>query len=279
MSRDHDQPGFGSPGRAGTLPRIPWFVSKARWYLLGLALVVGATLSVTVSPLAGNSGLLFAAGAGAAAEVVRLIVRRGTADHGGRWDRRCGIIIWLGLLLFAWFGRASVAREQDHFRARVCTANLNKLCSAVRMYATDHSGVFPPYAQWSDLAAAYVEEDRVFVCPEAPRLSCGYAYNAALSARSVQSVCELGRMVLLFESDRGWNAAGDAALLPAVPRHYGHNPPGLDVYALADGSAVRARRKRLGADEYGEPIWAKQPDVDRLIWEPVLKETERRAGR
>jgi len=73
----------------------------------------------------------------------------------------------------------------------------------------------------------------------------------------------------IFESDAGWNAVGGPQLLPDEPRHFGG-----DNYGFADGSVRWLPRKKLGTDSRGNPIWAKEPDADWVIWEPVLKDSE-----
>ena len=60
-----------------------------------------------------------------------------------------------------------------------------------------------------------------------------------------------------------------AGLLPEEPRHLGG-----DNYGFADGSVKWLPRTKLP-----DGTWAKEPDADWVIWEPVLKDGEEGAGR
>ena len=47
-----------------------------------------------------------------------------------------------------------------------------------------------------------------------------------------------------------------------------------DAYVFCGGGCAWYPRERLGADPHANPVWAKEPDADWLIWEPVVKEPE-----
>jgi hypothetical protein len=110
------------------------------------------------------------------------------------------------------------------------------------MYINDHDGVFPQGSDWCDQVARYRSSDEmasrskasvqtVFVCPSAPRLRCGYAYNAALQGVRENDIENPASTIMIFESDGGWNTWGGKDLLPGAPRHRRQS----DVYAWADG--------------------------------------------
>jgi hypothetical protein len=145
---------------------------------------------------------------------------------------------------------AMVYRELRHTMANGCMAKLHALAVAMRDYVEDHDGRFPPASRWCDSLNPYVESDAVFVCPAAPKLRCGYAYNAALSGLRYDVIEDADDIVAFFESDGGWNAAGGPELLVAKPRH-----GGVDQYAWTGGSVGPYRR---GGDL-------------ELRWQPVLK--------
>jgi hypothetical protein len=144
-------------------------------------------------------------------------------------------------------------RQREDAEVRVCVHNVAALAEGVRMYLTDYDGTFPPAARWSEAVSPYLSGQKLFHCPAAAnRLSSTYAYNgslAALSPRELQG--SRGRLVVVFESDAGWDACGGVELLPRIPRHYGG-----DTYGVADGAAFWVSRQQRGD----------------LEWEPVLKE-------
>jgi len=136
--------------------------------------------------------------------------------------------------------------------AEVCVANAYHLARAMRAYMEDNDKRLPLAQKWCDQLSPYVESPKSFVCPQAWRLRCGYAYNTCLSGRRSASVVVPENTVAIFESDRGWNAHGGAELLPRAPRHYHHG----DVYGFADGRARwRSRRPAPSAPAGERPLW------------------------
>jgi prepilin-type processing-associated H-X9-DG protein len=154
---------------------------------------------------------------------------------------------WVGT---QWFPLFSQARTGEW--TVKCLGNLKALTQAVAMYAADYDGEPPRPASWCDSLPAYIAE-RFFVCPRAPRLRSGYAYTGNPGAGQPDFPGAASRMIL-FESDRGWNASGGLELLPREPRHIGG-----DNYGFADGHAKWVSRRSALSEA-------------RLQWQPVLKQ-------
>ena len=133
-------------------------------------------------------------------------------------------------------------------RINVCGSHVKSLALAMYMYADDYDGHFPASAAWCDALCAYVRDLDTFHCDKAPSLPCGYAYNSHMPTISLKQLSDPGRTVVIFESARGWNAAGGIELLPSEPRHHDG-----DYYGFADGSAT----------------WVKRSEASVLIWNPV----------
>jgi len=90
------------------------------------------------------------------------------------------------------------------------------------MYLYDYDDHLPATTDWCDvLVGPYVGNPDAFVCPAASDLPCGYALNGSLVGASLADVYDPSQTVAIFESDRGWNAAGGEDLLPYEPRHLG----------------------------------------------------------
>jgi len=85
------------------------------------------------------------------------------------------------------------------------------------------------------------------VCPSAPELRCGYAYNRTLGGRNLGHLTDPAVTVCLFESDLSWNGDGGVGDLATQPRHWGVG----DNWAFADGHVD----------------WCRRPATD-LIWRP-----------
>ena len=120
----------------------------------------------------------------------------------------------------------------------LCNQKIANLAVSLQMYDADYD-TLPDGSRWCDAIAS--REPRVepwwFVCPLRPDIRCGYAFNAALSGVSLADIPDPTGVILLFESDAGWNACGGAELLPEKPRH-----GGADLYA--DGVGVARVRTR-----------------------------------
>jgi len=126
-----------------------------------------------------------------------------------------------------------------------CLSSIKEVALVLQLYAQDHDGRLPPAGRWCSGVMPYVHYAGILVCPEAPRLRSGYAFNRALSGCSVDKIPHPHTTVLLYESDLGWNGAGGPETLVKTPRHRGK-----DVFAFADGSARSLRR-----DQEGTLIW------------------------
>jgi len=144
------------------------------------------------------------------------------------------------------------ARARESARKMQCVSNSKNISMAVNMFATE-KGVYPDATTWCDDIAPYLKNPKVFVCPDAPDLKCGYAYNAALSGAPANSVA--ADTVAIFESDAGWNASGTPEqMLPAKPRHLGG-----DNFGYADGSAQWMPRPGFAVGAGRAPAGARSP--------------------
>jgi len=170
--------------------------------------------------------------------------------------------------LFGLFVVAPVLREmREAARGMSCEMSIQNLGAAAMMYAQDHGGRLPPSDRWCDCLSAYTPYRFVFVCPEAPRLRCGYAFNRALSGKSVDEVLRRvhpnwdwrdrkklssklsdDRTVLLYESDLGWNGAGGPHSLVSRPRHRGK-----DVFCVLSSGSAYTRERNHQSDLVWNP--------------------------
>ena len=112
-----------------------------------------------------------------------------------------------------------------------CSRNLTRLARALRIYAEDQAGAFPPWEVWGAAAFTRTNDRAAFVCPAAPG-EPGYAYNAALSGLGPGAVSNPGKCVMLWDAGAlgpfpGLSATGQG------PRHEGG-----DNYAFVDGHAA-----------------------------------------
>ena len=141
---------------------------------------------------------------------------------------RVWMAMWI-ILLSAAGGITPWRQPREDLKAAQCLSDTHVLAQALLIYADKHDGRLPAAAGWCDAIRPYLLVGGILSCPSRPELRCGYAFNAALGGARVWEVASPERTVLVFESDRGWNAAGGRGLLPEAPRHLGG-----DCYAFLD---------------------------------------------
>jgi hypothetical protein len=147
-------------------------------------------------------------------------------------------LLWRIKQLFPRFRESQASRV-------VCGTNLSGLCKALRVYANDSDGRYPPPNKWCDLLVDLdFTTPKQFLCPDARRAGDRgpghYAINPTAMLNSPPN------MVLLFETQAGWNQFGGPEIL-AIRRH--GRLKGCYV-AFADGT-VR---------------FIKAEDLDKLKW-------------
>jgi hypothetical protein len=148
-------------------------------------------------------------------------------------------------------------------REVLCSSSLESVTTALAMYSEDW-GRQPPAGKWSDATRIALPEG--YECPES-HAPCGYARNEVLADLPASEVTEPARTVMLFESDRGWNAEGGPELLPDFPRHYYG-----DHIAFADGRVKWYQRKAPRGGVRWDTKWPREyVKGERAAWRPVVK--------
>lgn len=170
---------------------------------------------------------------------------------------------------FGFMVYAHAVKEAYAARSRVCSGHVRRLAIALHSYQRAHEGRLPSSADWWINVRPYLETYYEPECPEAQVGNGHYALNGEVGHVLLNSIVDPDRTVLILEGDIASYEAGGPALLPDEPRHLGG-----DHYGFADGHVQWLPRKKLGMDTDGKPIWAKEPDADWVIWEPVVKDKQ-----
>lgn len=126
-----------------------------------------------------------------------------------------------------------------------CKINLHQLKISFDIYMDDNDGKYPTAEKWCDLLKDYHVEDDL-VCPAKGETGerCSYAINPNCEPNSP------GYVVLLFETQGGWNQHGGPKLLSTQnhPEHkdwfWGHRVPGCNVM-FNDGQVEFVPKKRF----------------------------------
>ena len=193
---------------------------------------------------------------------VGLMLAVGGLLAGGRGETRRahGLLVLVLCLASAAYTptRALIEHELSSSRAAACAANVSQLSHAVLAYASAH-GTFPHGANWLASIQPYLGEHRAFACPNAGKVRVSYAYNSALQGVPVSQPDK--HTVLIFESDRGESAVGQADLLPNCPRH-----DGMDRVSLVNGSSYWMRRERTHSGDWAKTWRSPAAHSTRTRW-------------
>jgi prepilin-type processing-associated H-X9-DG protein len=115
-------------------------------------------------------------------------------------------------------------------------ANISK---AMLIYANDYKDMYPTPSKWCDLLIEHGEvTPKSFICKGAPEGPCNYAMNKNIEKLGTNNAPP--DMVLLFESQPGWNQAGGPEIL-ATENHQGE---GCNI-VFVDGHVEFVRIERL----------------------------------
>lgn len=126
------------------------------------------------------------------------------------------VVAILGAILFPVFARAREAA-----RTSSCQSNIKQLATAMHVYAADYDDALPPGDKWCDLLQTKVATPEVYVCPNVSEMKCGYGLNSSIF--QLRDVTAPDGVVMLYESDGGWNAYGPQGAMISVPRHGKYN--------------------------------------------------------
>jgi len=172
----------------------------------------------------------------------------------------------LFLLVVAWVvGGAWQDERAEAARVR-CLSNLKHIGMSLQMYAADHHGRLPEADAWVDALPPYVAAPERLQCPfDRTQARCSYGMNSALSGVDISAIRDPESVILVYETARpGDNPTGGPG--DVVTRH---TKFAGDYFAFVDGHVHWVSRKKLP-----DGTWAKHPDADWVIWEPVVREGE-----
>jgi prepilin-type processing-associated H-X9-DG protein len=121
----------------------------------------------------------------------------------------------------------------------------------MQLYAEDHNGRLPLAVNWCDIVKTRFREGRGRqTCPSLPKgQKGGYAFNSALSSHKTPIAGD-NNLVLIFESDPGWNRHGQQECLLREPRR--DHSDGF-AFAFADGHVK----------------WVGKEKTDSVRWNPT----------
>jgi hypothetical protein len=113
-------------------------------------------------------------------------------------------------------------------RQGLCAHNMEILGKAMRLYANEHEERYPEPNQWCDLLieGGYVEK-RDLTCNGDRVGPCSYAMNP-----NCRSPADEPNMVLIFESEPGWNQSGGPELITCE----NHDGDGYMIFCNQDGA-------------------------------------------
>lgn len=148
--------------------------------------------------------------------IVSLVrIGRSGGNLSGRGFAIAGIVVPTALLpllaLLIGILMPALARVRHIAFRMTCGNNISGLGELMLLYAGDYDEKFPTPSNWCDLLNKYTEmHPRSFRCIGGPAGRCNYAMNANVEKLGTSSPPD---MVLLFETQPGWNQAGGPEVL------------------------------------------------------------------
>ena len=173
-----------------------------------------------------------------------------------------------------------VVQARHGARRIACLSSVKSIAVALQMYAGDYDR-FPPADGWCDRLTVYLRSEEVWRCPARPELRSGYALNSALAGMPYpgDTAKRWDKVVSVFESDQGWNAAGGREVLPPHPRHPGVGPG----YAMGDNYGFAGGATEPGDRENPLVMFAARDAVVRgtagIFWSPRAAEVNDGRGK
>lgn len=158
-----------------------------------------------------------------------------------------GLMLLVGLPFWSALILPAIAEQKAREAEATCLDHTRQLSQALVAYAGRHEDTFPSAASWCDALkkeGLIDEHSDLFLCPSAPKLKCGFAFNEMVSEKKKSEVTP--NTVLIFESSKGWNGAGGPYDLGASRHRSGI------MAGFADGTADIV------------PMW----QVPQLKWNP-----------
>jgi len=151
------------------------------------------------------------------------------------------VALLMGILMPA------LSRTKEMAYRTICSTHLSGLGRAMSVYAAENEEQFPTPSEWCDLLVKYgaVEEETFRCRGGGQEQRCHYAMNKNVEGLGMKAP---GDMVLLFESDAGWNAAGGPEML--TTGH--HEEEGCNVL-FVDGHVEFVRTEDIGNLKWNAP--------------------------
>ena len=178
--------------------------------------------------------------------IVALVrISKSQGQVGGKGIALAGTIVSAAFLVLVPIPAAmllpALAQAKQKAQGIMCMNNVKQLNLGLMMYASDNKNLLPDGSRWCDAIKPYAPNPAVFICPQGkPGQRSHYALNSRLVGHETQQIQSPALTVLIFETDGGWNVAGDRSLLPPRPRH-----TGAFVIGFADGHVEMVRPARL----------------------------------
>jgi hypothetical protein len=146
-----------------------------------------------------------------------------------------------------------------------CGSHLEALGSAMESYLADHDNRYPSADGWVQGLRPYVEDAKVFKCPEDTSEGfSSYAMNAALSGKSADDVQDPKATVLFYETAHpGPNPSGGADDVADPARHVDGNS-----FLFVDGSVGA-----FAPDDEEQPTWNPEQSGAEDEDQPAIEES------
>jgi len=139
--------------------------------------------------------------------------------NSGQRQRLWRIVSWVAVAVFVAIAAAIVFPVFASARVAAAHAqnrmNLKKLAVAMIRFSEKHGDKFPPASSWYEAISSYLPPAKELADPQQYSTDFGYAMNADLSEKTLDSIQNPGGTILIYETKRtGHNLSSPITKIP-----------------------------------------------------------------
>ena len=221
-----------------------------------------ASIPLELENLLMPAGVAILAVALVAGVIALVMIKASGGALSGRRLALLGIIIPI-VAVVAFFRSKTPAEESQVLPSSQCKSNITRLAEMLSEYRSDNDGRFPNPEKWCDILLEQAKDESLFACPLAEGARCSYALNKY----AVEAGADLSAsMVLLFESEPGWNQVAGPELM--ITPHVSRGGSRGNVFF------VGGRARSVSEDGFEELNWKGVRDTEEEEDEDEEKEEE-----
>ncbi|MHB1463337.1 MAG: hypothetical protein ACYC1M_18775 [Armatimonadota bacterium] len=162
------------------------------------------------------------------------------------------------VILVGWMVHSKNEKHKEYGQL-ACLSNSKQIGLAMRLYADDNDGMFPPTIKWQRHLLKYAYRETVFQCPIAKDAKYSYGMNIQIGSVSERKLANPTQTVAAFDCSLPMTSASGGR--EAVDfRHLVHGYQGIANIIFTDGHAQAATATKADSPNL--------MPIDKVRWKP-----------